>query len=145
MKRSFFQKQSIGLSALASVRDCALALALVAGSLVLIYGLMRWVLMDTQDIQVVSIGALIGMLPSVLMCLPVYGVVDGTSHDALHSYLKAVKFTRNVEQNNIQFYTQDTPAWARWDSNRIAVKSLPDGRLSIVMPLYCYYRLKKSR
>ena len=143
MKTNFFQKQSIGFAALASARDWAIVLVLVVGFLGLSEVVLRWSLMDTHTMRIVLIGEFFGMLPSVLMCLPVRGVVDGLSRDALHSFLKSVKFTRTFERNNIQFYTQNTPAWARWDSNRVAVKSLPNGQLSVAMPFYCYRILKK--
>lgn len=143
MKKNFFQKRSVGFAALASVRDWAIALVLVAVVLGLSEVALRWSLMDTQTMRVVLIGVFFGMLPSVLMCLPVHGVVDGLSRDALHSFLKSMKFTRSFERNDIRFFTQNTPAWARWDSNRVAVKSLPDGQLSVAMPFYCYRILKK--
>jgi hypothetical protein len=143
MKKIFFQKRSIGFAALASLRDWVIVLVIAAGFFGLCEAALRWSLMDTHTMHIVLIGIFFGMLPSVLMCVPVHGVVDGLSRDALHSFLQSMKFTRSFERNNVRFFTQDTPAWARWDSNCVAVKSLPDGQLSVAMPLYCYRILKK--
>ena len=143
MKTNFFRKRSIGFAALASVRDWAIVLVIVVGVLGLGDAALRWSLMDTHTLRIVLIGTFSGMLPSVLMCVPVHGVVDGLSRDALHSFLQSMKFTRSFERNNVRFFTQNTPAWVRWDSNRVAVQSLPDGQLSVAMPFYCYRILKK--
>lgn len=84
------------------------------------------------------------MLPAVLPCLPVYGVVDELSRDALESFLRSVKFVRYVERDETTFYTQDTPTWTRWDSNRVAIRLLSEGKLSVTMPWYCYRILKQG-
>lgn len=143
MKKSFFQKQSIGFAPLASVRDCVMVAILVAGMLGLREAILLWSPVDTLLLRSMLIGACAGMLPSILMCLPVHGVVDDLSRDAFHSFLKAMKFVRHVELNGTHFYTYDTPAWMRWDSNRVTIKSLPNGQLSVSMPFYCYRVLKQ--
>lgn len=135
----------MGLAVLASTRDWAIMLVLVVCILGMAEAVALWSFMDKDLLQSMLIGACIGMLPSVLMCVPVYGVVDDLSRDALHSFLKSVKFTRHVEKNGTQFYTQDTPAWMRWDSNRVTIDPLPGGQLSVAMPLYCYRILKRRR
>ena len=145
MKKNFFQKRSIGFAALASMRDWVIVLVIVAGFFGASELAVRWSLMDAHTMRIVLIGSFFGMLPSVLMCIPVHGVVDGLSRDALHSFLKSMKFTRSFERNNVRFFIQNTPAWARWDSNCVAVTSLPDGQLSVAMPLYCYRMLKTPR
>ena len=143
MKMSFFQKQSIGLTALASMRDWAILAIVFVGVLGLREAVLLWSHVDKHDLQFAFVGGCVGMLPSILMCLPVHGVVDDLSRDAFHSFLKSMKFTRRFERNGIQFYTHDTPRLMRWDSNRITVKSLADGNLSVSMPLYCYQALKR--
>lgn len=145
MKMSFFKKQSIGIAALASWRDWAIVFVIVVGVLGLREAVLLWSLMDRDVLRSVLIGACVGMLPSILMCLPVHGVVDELSHDALQSFLKSAKFTRHVEQNGTRFYTQNTPSWLRWDSNRVAVKPLASGQLSVSMPYYCYRLLQRWR
>lgn len=143
MKTSFFQKQSFGYAALASKRDWAIVSALVVGILALSQAAFFLSLIDRHLMRSMLIGGFIGMLPSILMCLPVYGVVDGLSNDALRSFLKSMKFTRSFERNGVQFYTQDTSAWMRWDSNRVAVELLPNGKFSVAMPWYCYRVLNR--
>lgn len=146
MKKSFFQKRSIGFAALASVRDWIILSILILGVL----GLREAVILlspmhkDLAD-PTLLIGAYAGMLPSILFCLPVHGVVDQLSRDALHSFLKSKKFTRCSERNGTQYYTQNTPTWMRWDSNRVAIKPLTNGQLSVSMPFYCYRLLKRWR
>ena len=143
-KKSFFQKQSFGYAALASKRDWIIILAIVAGFLALSKAALLLSLVDWPLMRLMLIGGFFGMLPSVLMCLPVHGVVDELSGDALRSFLKSMKFTRSFEQNGMRLYTQDTPTWMRWDSNCVAVKSLPNGQLGVTMPLYCYRILKRA-
>jgi hypothetical protein len=143
MKKSFFQKRSIGLAALASARDWAIILAVVLGVFGLTEAALVWSFMDKDNLQFMLIGGFVGMLPSVLMCLPVYGVVDELSRDALESFLRSMKFVRYFERNETQFYTQNTPAWMRWDSNRVAIRPLLNGQLSVTMPFYCYRILKR--
>lgn len=143
MKKSFFQKHSIGLTALASPRDWAIFLGVVLGFLGLAEAALVWSHMDKDDLQIILIGTFLGMLPSVLMCLPVYGVVDELSRDALESFLRSIKFVRSSERNGTRLCTQDTPAWMRWDSNRVTIRPLSNGQLSVTMPLYCYRILKR--
>jgi hypothetical protein len=143
IKISFFHKQSIGFAALASVRDWAILSIIIVGVLGLRAALLLWSHMDRHDLQFAFIGGGVGMLPSILMCLPVHGVVDDLSRDAFHSFLNSMKFTRRFERNGTQFYTQNTPRLMRWDSNRVVVKSLPNGQLSVSMPFYCYRFLKR--
>ncbi|WP_449406284.1 hypothetical protein [Massilia phosphatilytica] len=145
MKKRFFQKQSIGFAPLASVRDWAIIAVIVAGILCLRELVLLFSLMDREDLQITLIGACFGMLPSVLMCVPVHGVVDGLSRDALRSFLESMKFIRLVEQDGTRLYTQNTPSWMRWDSNRVAVRPLPDGQLGVTMPIYCYWTLTRRR
>jgi hypothetical protein len=145
MKKRFFQKQSIGFAPLASARDWAIVAVIVAGVLSLREIVLLFSLMDREDLRITLTGACIGMLPSVLMCLPVHGVVDELSRDALRSFLGSMKFIRLVERNGTRFYTQNTPSWMRWDSNRVAVRPLPDGQLGVTMPFYCYWTLKRRR
>lgn len=145
MNQSFFKKRSIGFAALASWRDWAIVFVIVVGVLGLQEAVLLWSLMDKDVLRSVLIGACFGMLPSVLMCLPVHGVVDELSHDALQSFLRSAKFTRHVEQHGTRFYTQNTPSWMRWDSDRVAVKPLPNGKLGVSMPFYCYRLLQRWR
>lgn len=143
MKTSFFEKRSIGIAALASTRDWAIVSVLIVCVLGLSEAALLWSLMDKHDLRFTLIGVFAGMLPSVLTCLPVQGVVDELSRDALQSFLRSIKFVRYTEQNGTQFYTQNTPTWTRWDSNRVTIMPLPDGQLSVIMPLYCYEMLKR--
>lgn len=143
--KSFFQKQSIGLAALASTRDWAIFLGVVLGFLGLAEAALAWSYLDKGDLQIILIGAFLGMLPSVLMCLPVYGTVDELSRDALESFLRSSKFVRYSERNETLFCTQNTPTWMRWDSNRVTIRPLSNGQLSVTMPLYCYRILKQRK
>lgn len=143
IKKSFFQKQSIGLAALASPRDWAIFLGVVLGFLGLAEAALAWSHMDKDELQIILIGTFLGMLPSVLMCLPVYGIVDELSRDALESFLRSNKFVRSSERNGTRFCTQDTPTWMRWDSNRVTIRRLSNGQLSVTMPFYCYRILKQ--
>jgi hypothetical protein len=144
MKTSFFQKRSIGLAALASARDWTIVSILILAVLGLREAILLLAPMD-KDITspIVLFGVFSGMLPSILMCLPVHGIVDGLSRDALHAFLKSNKFNQRSERNGTQYYTQNTPTWMRWDSNRVAIKPQTDGRLSVTMPLYFYRVLKR--
>ena len=143
MKKSFFQKQSIGFAALASMRDWVIFLGVVLGFLGLAEAALVWSHLDKDDLQIILIGTFLGMLPSVLMCLPVYGIVDELSRDALESFLRSIKFVRYSERNETRFCTQNTPTWMRWDSNRVTIRRLSNGQLSVTMPLYCYRILKQ--
>ncbi|QJE03645.1 hypothetical protein HH212_26395 (plasmid) [Massilia forsythiae] len=143
VKTSFFYKQFVGFAALASKRDWAIVSSMVVGILGLSKALLTWAHVDSNTVRSMTLCGLAGMLPSILICLPVYGVVDDLSRDALHSFLKSLKFTRYFDRNGIRFYTQNTSAWMRWDSNRVAVSLLPNGQLRVVMPFYCYRVLKR--
>jgi hypothetical protein len=145
MKKCFFQKRSIGFAALASARDWAIVAVIIAGILALRELVLLFSLMDRQELRMTLIGTFTGMLPSVLICLPVHGVVDELSRDALQSFLGSMKFIRHFERNGTRIYIQNTPAWMRWDSNRVAIKPLPDGQLGVTMPFYCYRMLKRWR
>lgn len=145
VKKSFFQKQSIGLAALASTRDWAIVSGVVLGVLGLAEAALVWSHIDKDVLQITLIGAFAGMLPSVLMCLPVYGIVDELSRDALESFLRSIKFVRYSERNETRFCTQNTPTWMRWDSNRVTIRPLSNGQLSVTMPLYCYQILKQRK
>ncbi|WP_198117202.1 hypothetical protein [Massilia rhizosphaerae] len=144
MKKSFFQKRSIGLAALASARDWIILLIVILGVLGLRDAVILLSPMD-KDLAdpTLLIGAFVGMLPSILICLPVHGVVDQLSRDALHSFLKSKKFTRYSEHEGTQHYTYNAPAWMRWDSNRVTIKPLTNGQLSVSMPFYSYRALKR--
>jgi hypothetical protein len=143
MKKSFFQKQSIGLAPLASPRDWAIFSAVVLGVLGLTEAALVWSHKEQDALRFMLIGGFVGMLPSVLMCLPVYGVVDELSRDALEPFLRSMKFVRRSERNGTQFCTQNTSAWMRWDANRVAIKPLSNGQLSVTRPFYCYRILKQ--
>lgn len=143
--KSFFQKQSIGLAALASTRDWTIFLGVVLGFLALAEAALAWSYLDNDDLQIILIGTFLGMLPSVLMCLPVYGTVDELSRDALESFLRSNKFVRYSERNETLLCTQNTPTWMRWDSNRVTIRPLSNGQLSVAMPLYCYRILKQRK
>lgn len=143
MKKSFFQKRSIGLAPLASTRDWAIFSTVVIGVLGLTEAALVWSHVDKNALRFMLIGGFVGMLPSVLMCLPVYGVVDELSRDALESFLRSMKFVSCSERNGTQLRTQNTPTWMRWDSNRVAIRPLSHGQLSVTMPLYCYRILKR--
>lgn len=142
-EKIFFQKRSIGLTALASKRDWAIFSCVVLGFLGLAYTALVWSFMGKEDLRFMLIGAFVGMLPSVLMCLPVHGIVDDLSRDGLDSFLRSMKFVRYSERNETRFCTQNTPRWTRWDSNRVTVKQLSNGQLSVTMPIYCYQILKR--
>jgi hypothetical protein len=143
-KMSFFQKRSIGLAAFASTRDWLIFSAILLGFLVFIEAALWWSHMDRVAVRFMAIGGFIGMLPAVVMSLPVYGVVDELSRDALESFLRSMKFVRYVERDETTFCTQDTPRWTRWDSNRVTIRPLSEGKLSVTMPLYCYRILKQG-
>jgi hypothetical protein len=144
MKKSFFQKRSIGLAALASARDWIIFLIVILGVLGLREAAVMFLPMD-KDLAdpTLLLGAFAGMLPSILMCLPVQGVVDQLSRDALHSFLQSKKFTLYSEREGTQYYSYNAPAWMRWDSNRVTIKPLTNGQLSVSMPLYSYRALKR--
>ena len=144
-QNSFFQQNSFGLAALASARDWAIFSAVVFCVLCLAQAALLWSHMDRDAVRCTLLGAFVGMLPSVLGCIPVHGVVDEMSRDALDSFLRSMKFVRCSELNGTRFCTQNTSAWMRWDSNRVAVKALANGQLSVTMPLYCYHILKRRR
>lgn len=139
----FFQQRSFGLAALASARDWAIFSAIVLCVLCLALTALVWLHMDRDALRFTLIGAFVGMLPSVLGCIPVRGVVDVMSRDALDSFLRSMKFVRYSERNGTRFCTQNTSAWMRWDSNRVAIKELSNGQLSVTMPFYCYQILKR--
>jgi len=143
MQKRFFQKQSIGFAALASARDWAIVIGMILGILALREAALLRSLMDKDLLRSVFIGACAGMLPSILICLPVHGTVDSLSRDALQAFLKSRKFIRRFERDGTQFYIYDAPAWMRWDSNRVTLKPLANGQLQVSMPYYCYRVLKR--
>lgn len=144
MESGIFQKRRVGLAALASPRDWIIVSIVILGILGLREAVFLFAPMDDGATHLfVLFGAVAGMLPSILMCLPVHGVVDELSRDALHAFLTSKKFIRTSECNGTRFYTHNTPSWMRWDSNRVVIKPLRNGQLSVSMPFYCYRMLKR--
>lgn len=113
LKISFFHKQFVVFAALASKRDWAIVAIMVIGILGLSEALSTWAQVNSDTVRSMTLCGLACMLPSILICLPVHGVVEDLSRDALHSFLKSLKFTRYFDCNGIRIYTQDTSAWMR--------------------------------
>ena len=138
-----FEKESTGWQALASARDWVTFLAIAAGFIVVGLFLIFRVGLDRRAIIGSMIGAGIGMLPSVLMCLPVRGRVSSLSKSQFVEAITELRFRFDTEQNGTTMYTYCSSPWMRWDSNRVTLRKSRDGDWDATVPIYVFRALKK--
>jgi hypothetical protein len=143
MQAMAFEKESTGWQALATARDWGTALAIAAGfvgvGLFLIFrvGLERGAIISSL------VGAMIGMLSSILLCLPVRGRVSALSKSQFVDAITELRFRFDTEQDGTAIYTYSSPRWMRWDSNRVTLSKLQDGDWDATVPIYVFRALKK--
>lgn len=140
MKSSFI-KQSIGVSPLLTVRDW-----LFFGGILGAIGLL-WMLLSSGISSGAARGAVIGgmcgNLPSLLSCLPVRGNVAAERSISFLGRVEQAGFVAAGETAEGRIFNYKGPRWARWDSNRIVIRTGADGALQVTVPYYFYFRLKR--
>ena len=144
MKTMAFEKKSTGWQALASSRDWALVLAIVAGFMGT--GLFLIVRVGLERGAIISslVGAVIGMLPSILLCLPVRGRVSSLSKSQSVAAITDLRFRFDAERDGTAIYTDNSPRWMRWDSNRVTLRKSQDGEWEATVPIHVFRILKKK-
>lgn len=135
-----FHKQSIGFNPLLSTRDWIVWGCLVAGFLAVAVLANSWV--PDALVRGALVGACIGQLPALLMCLPVRGTVDAAGEAAFLGRVQQFGYVAAGETDEGRIFNYKSPRWMRWDSNRIVIRSVP-GTLHVTAPLYFYNRLKR--
>jgi hypothetical protein len=143
MKPMVFEKESTGWRALASARDCTTVLAIAIGFMVVGLVLIFRLGFERGPIIASMIGAVIGMLPSVLICLPVRGRVSSLSKGQFVEAITELRFHFDSEQDGTVIYTYGSSRWMRWDSNRVALRKSRDGEWDVTVPIYVFRALRK--
>ncbi|MES2164988.1 MAG: hypothetical protein V4476_27860 [Pseudomonadota bacterium] len=137
-----FHKQSIGFNPLLSARDWMVWGCLIAGFLAVAVFSSYWV--PSAIVRGALVGACIGQMPALLMCLPVRGTVDAAGETAFMGRVQQFGFVPAGETGEGRVFNHKSPRWMRWDSNRIVIRPA-DGVLHVTAPLYFYNRLKRMQ
>ncbi|MYM91087.1 hypothetical protein GTP91_28425 [Rugamonas sp. FT82W] len=137
-----FHKQSIGFNPLLSARDWIVWGCLVAGFLAVALLASYWA--PSALVRGALVGACIGQVPSLLMCLPVRGTVDAAGETAFVGRVRQFGFVPAGVTDEGRIFNYKTPRWMRWDSNRVVIRPA-DGVLHVTAPLYFYNRLKRMQ
>ncbi|CAN7724609.1 hypothetical protein [Duganella sp. LjRoot269] len=137
-----FKKQSIGFNPLLSARDWMVWGCLVAGFLAVALLVSYW--MPNAFVRGALIGACMGQLPALLMCLPVRGTVDAAGEMAFLGRVEQFGFVPVGETDAGRIFNYKSPRWMRWDSNRVVIRPA-EGTLHVTAPLYFYNRLKRMQ
>ena len=135
-----FHKQSIGFNPLLSARDWMVWGCIVAGCLAVAVLASHW--LSNAFVRGALIGACMGQLPALLMCLPVRGTVDAAGETAFLGRVQQFGFVPAGETGEGRIFNHKSPHWMRWDSNRIVIRSTA-GTLHVTAPLHFYRQLKR--
>jgi hypothetical protein len=144
MKHTFFQKESVGLNPFASQRDWAIFAALIFVLAALFIGFWRWTSASKGLVQAMSIGALVGMLPSLVLTLPVRGMVPRSQKERFLVEIARFRFVVAHEEAVVAIYVFPAPWWAKWDSKRVVIQELEDGDYLATIPLYVFRKLNAA-
>ncbi len=134
-----FRTTQIGRNPFASRRDVAVVGAIAAG-----FTLFACTLFPDSPMLVSALaGGLLGCLPSVLMVLPVHGVV---SHEGRAGFAHGIAELGFIDKGigpNGHLFEHRAPSWARWDSNRVVMRERADGDIDATVPLYVHWQINR--
>jgi hypothetical protein len=141
MASPLFQKESISVNPFVSIRDWTMffgVLAIFGGAFL---GFQIWTSTPSGLIQSMTLGAFVGMIPSLVLVLPVRGVVPGREKGRFLAEITKRRFIPAHEEAALTIYTFCAPWWAKWESNRVVLQDLEDGDIQTTIPLYLFRRL----
>lgn len=134
-----FRKSALGCNPCATQRDVIVMGGIAAAFFAVALTLFACDLMPAE----VLCGGAAGMLPSILMVLPVTGIVPRAGRATFIAALDEMGFLDKGQQAGEQLYEYKGPRWARWDSNRVLLRERADGDADVVIPLYVSWQLKR--
>lgn len=141
--RGTFVRESIGINPLRSRRDWLVLIAIVA----VIAAILAVVTADKAGsfARGVMMGALLGGLPSLVLCLPVRGRVAAENRVSFIGRVEQAGFVQTAETAEGRIYTPKSPRWMNWDSNRIVVRDATSDALLVTAPLQFYFTMKRRQ
>lgn len=141
MASPLFQKESIGVNPFVSIRDWTMFFGILAVFGAVFLGFRIWTSASSGLIQSMILGALVGMTPSLVLVLPVQGVVPGRERGRFLAEITKRRFIPAHEEAALAIYTFRAPWWAKWESNRVVLQDLEDGDIQATIPLYLFRRI----
>jgi len=137
-----FHKTRVGYNPFLGMRDWGIFLAIYLSAPVVAYLIISALHLNAAAIPSILIGAFVGSLPAMVMCLPVHGWIAKDDFIKFKTQIINQGFRLSADSEAQKIFTYKSARWTRWDSNRVVIASdAASDTIPVVIPLYVYKRM----
>jgi len=144
MEQNIFQRQSTGFNPLLGIRDWTIFIFILAIIVLAVTTIFSWIGGSSSLMWSTLIGALLGIMPSIFLCLPVSGTVSPIHKNKFLTVIFEKRFTLEYRHGTRSVYVFTSPHWMRWDSNRVTLDEAEGKDIEATVPLYIFKALQKK-